>query len=164
MLKRLLVLVLASALLLGAACGDDSDGNGSGSTPEATAGADATMTPPPVQTAGTVSVAPASASVGEALTVTVSNWRGEGPVAIYLLTEEQSGDNQTAARAIANQEAVKLGETDADDDGNASFEFTLDAEFEIEGGGTLAVESDAELTVFALQGSSGSRAEPITVQ
>ena len=163
MLKRLLVLLLLSALVLGAACGGDGDGNGD-TTPVPTAPPNATNTPPPEATTGSVALDATSAVVGDAVTAAGAGWRGEGPVGFYLLTEEQSGDNQTAARAIANGETVNLGEAEPDADGSVSFQFTLEASPATEGGGTLTVESGAELTVFALQGSSGSRSEPFTVQ
>jgi hypothetical protein len=164
MLKRLLVLLLLSALALGAACGGDGDDGDGATTPVPTAPPNATSTPPPQSTTGTVLLDAMSVAVGGTLTATGTGWRGEGPLSFYLLTEEQSADNQSAARAIANGETVKLGEADADADGAVSFQFTLEASPATEGGDTLTVESGAELTVLALQGSSGSRSEPFTVQ
>jgi hypothetical protein len=111
-----------------------------------------------------VQVSATAFAVGDTVGLTGANWRGEGPVQFYLLTDEQAVDPGSGARAIANGEAPQVGEAAPDADGNVAFEFALAASYSAESGATLAVSPGEQLTAFALQGSSGSRAEPFTVQ
>lgn len=167
MLKRLLLLAATAVLLVGAACGGDNN-NGGDTTPSSdTPGQPAptvTETPVAMSTTGTVQVSATAFAVGDTVSLTGANWRGEGAVQFYLLTDEQSADAGSAARAIVDGEAPKVGEATPDADGNVSFEFALAASYPAESGATLSVTSGQQLTAFGLQGGSGSRAEPFTVQ
>ena len=158
MLTRLLLLTVAAALLVSVACGDDD--NGGAGTP----GQEGPTATVPIATAGTVEVSATAFAVGDTVGLTGANWVGEGAVQFYLLTPDQSVDAGSAARAITNGEAPQVGEATPDADGNVSFEFALEASYSTESGATLAVSAGQELTAFGRQGSTGSRAEPFTVQ
>ena len=166
MLKRLLLLTVAAALVLSAACGDGDDGGEATPVPgtPGQAAPTATETPVSMSTTGTVVVSAAAFAVGDTVGLTGANWHGEGAVQFYLLTPDQSADAGSAARAIANGEAPQVGEATPDAAGNMSFEFALEASYSTESGATLSVSSGQELTTFARQGSGGSRADPFTVQ
>lgn len=163
MLNRLLVLTLAAALLASVACGGDNKNNGgtpsAGETP-GEAVATATQTPPPQATTGTVVLSTESVGVGGSVQLTGANWRGTGPVSFYLLNADQVDD---PARAVANSEAPKVGETTPDGSGNISFDFTLENSYTTDSGASLTIQSGEEFTVFGLQNSTGSRSGPFTV-
>ncbi|MEX2158499.1 MAG: hypothetical protein WEB04_03775 [Dehalococcoidia bacterium] len=161
MLKRLLVLTLAAALLASVACGGDDDENGgtnNDGTPDQPT-AVATQTPPQ-GTTGTVVLSTDSVALGGSVQLTGANWRGTGPVSLFLLTADQVADS---ARAIANGEAAKVGEATPDGSGNMSFEFVLENSYTTDSGATLTVQSGEEFTVFGLQNSTGSLSGPFTV-
>jgi hypothetical protein len=170
MLRRLLLLVLAATLLTGAACGDDSDDNGNGGPPVTVDGTvvdgdQPTPTPTlPASTTGTVSVDVETATVGDTVTVTASGWTGEGPIQFFLLTPDQAVDPAAGASAVANGEAAALGEATPDGDGNATFEFTLEGTYATDAGEDVVFLIGDQLTVFAFQGSTGTRAAPFTLQ
>ena len=161
MLKQLLVLTLAAALLAGIACGDDEKNGGTNN--DGTPGqpvAMATQTPPQAMT-GTVVLSAESVAAGSTVQLTGANWGGSDPISFYLLSASQIDDT---ARIVANGEAPKVGEATPDADGNVSFEFVLESSYTTNSGATFAVQSGEEFSVFALQGIGGSISDPFTVQ
>jgi hypothetical protein len=162
MLKQLLVLTLAAALLAGIACGDDEKNGGTNN--DGTPGqpvATATPTPPPQSTTGTVVLSAESVAAGGTVQLTGANWGGNDSISFYLLNASQLDDT---ARNVANGEAPKVGEATPDADGNVSFEFVLESSYTTNSGEAFAVESGEEFSVFALQGIGGSISDPFTVQ
>jgi hypothetical protein len=161
MLKQLLVMTLAAALLAGLACGDDEKNGGTNN--DGTPGqpvATATQTPPPAMT-GSVVLSVESVAVGDSVQLTGANWDGSDSISFYLLNASQLDDT---ARIVANGEAPKVGEATSDASGNVSFEFVLESSYTTNSGATFAVESGDEFSVFALQGIGGSISDPFTVQ
>ena len=106
---------------------------------------------------GTIDLERSPLGLGEEVVITGSGWNGNGPVKIYLLTEEQvlAGGS---VRAI-EREAVRLGEVTPCGDDSVIFRFRLAKTYEMPDGNLLRIETGQKLFVFAQQdterGSSG---------
>ena len=115
---------------------------------------------------GTIDLERSQLGLGEEVVITGSGWNGNGPVKIYLLTEEQvlAGGS---VRAI-EREAVRLGEVTPDGDDSVIFRFRLAETYERPDGNPLRIETGQKLFVFAQQdterGSSGEGVGLLIVQ
>ena len=119
-----------------------------------------------VEHEGTIELDRSQLGLGEEVVITGSGWNGNGPIKIFLLTEEQYFAGGSA-RAI-EREAVRLGEVTPDGDDSVIFRFRLTETYEMRDGTPLRIETGQKLFVFAQQdterGFSGVGVGPLIVR
>ena len=119
-----------------------------------------------VEHEGTIDLERSEVGLGEEVVITGSGWNGNGPVKIYLLTEEQVLARGSLAEL--EREAVRLGEVTPDGDDSVIFRFRLAETYERSDGNPLRIETGQKLYVYAQQrterGSSGEGVGPLIVR